>query len=69
MNLKINGKFQYFDVRQLSVRDVIEKNNIDSPEMVSVQVNGEFIERDQFSLPLLKNNDEIDFLYFMGGGN
>jgi sulfur carrier protein len=37
--------------------------------MVSVQVNGEFVGRDDFSTFLVNNGDEVDFLYFMGGGS
>ena len=69
MNIKINGKSQSFTDTELAVHDIIKRNNIESPDMVAVQINGEFIERDQFSTPLLKDGDEVDFLYFMGGGN
>jgi sulfur carrier protein len=37
--------------------------------MVSVQLNDEFVDRNNFSSTVLKENDKIDFLYFMGGGN
>lgn len=69
MNIRINGKAQPFTDAELAINDIIERNNIESPDMVAVQINGEFIERDQFSTPLLKDGDEVDFLYFMGGGN
>jgi len=38
------------------------------PEMVSVQVNGEFLPRENFNSTLIYDGDEVDFLYFMGGG-
>jgi sulfur carrier protein len=37
--------------------------------MVSVQLNGEFVDRQQFAATMFKEGDEVDFLYFMGGGN
>ena len=37
--------------------------------MVSVQLNEEFVDRDDFGTTILKEGDVIDFLYFMGGGS
>jgi sulfur carrier protein len=36
--------------------------------MVTVQVNGKFLSKDQYALAQLSENDEVDFLYFLGGG-
>ena len=36
--------------------------------MVSVQLNDEFIRQDEHKSVVLKDGDEINFLYFMGGG-
>lgn len=36
--------------------------------MVSVQVNEEFVEREDFDTLQLNEGDSVDFLYFMGGG-
>lgn len=52
----------------LSVGELIKLNNVFQPEMVSVQVNEEFVEREQFDSLLLNDGDAVDFLYFMGGG-
>jgi sulfur carrier protein len=49
--------------------DLIKANNVEQPEMVSVQVNGEFVGREDFSSFLVNSGDEVDFLYFMGGGS
>jgi len=38
------------------------------PDMVSVQLNGEFLDRQLFEITTLKHADEVDFLYLMGGG-
>jgi sulfur carrier protein len=53
----------------LSVLDIIHLNNVFQPEMVSVQRNGEFVLKDDYSSTLLTEGDEVDFLYFMGGGS
>jgi sulfur carrier protein len=36
--------------------------------MVSVQLNGEIIDRNQYQAQTISEGDELDFLYFMGGG-
>lgn len=67
-SLKINGTIQELNL-PLSVLDVIQLNNVFQPEMVSVQRNGEFVLKDDYSSTLLNAGDEVDFLYFMGGGS
>lgn len=63
----VNGENQ--DVRlPLTVAGLIKLNNVLQPEMVSVQVNEEFVDRAEFDTLQLKENDSVDFLYFMGGG-
>ena len=65
--LIVNGKEQEVTL-PLTVSEVIKLNNVLQPEMVSVQVNEEFVERDDFPTTSLNDGDSIDFLYFMGGG-
>ena len=66
--IKINDKLQEIEL-PLSIAEIIKLNNVVQPGMVSVQLNGEFVLRDDFESTLLKEADEIDFLYFMGGGS
>ncbi len=66
--IKVNGKEQELD-SPVSVIDLIKKNDVEQPEMVSVQINGEFVDRANFSVVNVKDGDEVDFLYFMGGGS
>lgn len=68
MKIKINGKDEELNSQTLTVAQVIKDFKVESPDMVSVQLNGEFIKRENFSSQALKDGDEIDFLYFMGGG-
>ena len=65
--LIVNGEEQEVNL-PLTVSEVIKLNNVLQPEMVSVQVNEEFVERDDFPTTSLNDGDSIDFLYFMGGG-
>jgi len=65
--LTINGNLQEVNL-PLSVLDVIKLNNVFQPDMVSVQRNGEFVQKDDYATTQLNEGDEVDFLYFMGGG-
>ena len=67
-SILVNGKAQEVE-SPISLIDLIRNNKVEQPEMVSIQVNGEFVNRDDFNSTLLNNNDEVDFLYFMGGGS
>lgn len=63
----VNGEAQ--DVQfPLNITELIQKNNVQQPEMVSVQVNNDFIDNLDWDKIQIKEGDEVDFLYFMGGG-
>lgn len=66
-HIKVNGEIQEVEF-PLNVNELIKLNHVEQPEMVSVQVNEEFVDRDEWNSVQLKENDEVDFLYFMGGG-
>ena len=67
MKITVNEEQQ--EVREgLSISDLIKENDVAQPEMVSVQLNEEFVDRDDFDATILKDGDVVDFLYFMGGG-
>jgi len=68
MKLTVNGKEQCVDQDPISVTDLLKICAVDQPDMVSVQHNGEFVNREDFGNTPVKDGDEIDFLYFMGGG-
>lgn len=67
MQIKFNGTAQEVEVG-LSVASLLVRNKVEQPDMVSVQLNGEFVQRDRVAATVLKDGDEVDFLYFMGGG-
>lgn len=52
----------------VSVAELIKLNKVFQPEMVIVQVNEEFVEKEDYATTQLKDGDRVDFLYFMGGG-
>ena len=65
--LIVNGEEQEVKL-PATVADIIKANTVLQPEMVSVQVNEEFVEREEFDTLHLNDGDSVDFLYFMGGG-
>lgn len=65
--ISVNGKAQEV-VTPISISELIKLNNVAQPEMVSIQLNGQFVNRDDFESTQVSDGDEVDFLYFMGGG-
>lgn len=63
----VNGEAQDISL-PLTVNELIRQQQVETPEMVSVQVNEEFAEREQWDDIIIKEGDSVDFLYFMGGG-
>ena len=63
----VNGDAQEVSL-PLNVSELIKQLLVENPEMVSVQVNEEFAEREDWDSIQIKEGDKVDFLYFMGGG-
>ena len=68
MKLTINGKEEQLNEQELSVVDLLKAKDVEMPDMVSVQLNGNILKREQLSSVYVKENDRVEFLYFMGGG-
>ncbi len=69
MQLSINGEKKIIDQDQLTVTQLLAIQQVKMPEMVTVEYNGDIIDRATFDTTSLKDGDEIEFLYFMGGGS
>ena len=63
----VNGDAQEVSL-PLNVTELIKTLLVENPEMVSVQVNEEFAEREDWDSIQINEGDKVDFLYFMGGG-
>jgi sulfur carrier protein len=63
----VNGEAQQVEL-PLNLAELIKKNNVLQPDMVSVQVNDDFVDRNEWEALQIAEGDSIDFLYFMGGG-
>lgn len=52
----------------ITLPELIELEKVETPEYVTVSINEEFIAKEQIAATIIKNGDNIEFLYFMGGG-
>lgn len=52
----------------LTLPELIELEKVETPEYVTVSINDEFVEGDAKATAVLKDGDNVEFLYFMGGG-
>ena len=51
-----------------TIAKLIVDEKVENPEYVTVTVNDEFVESDDFETTQLNENDTVESLYFMGGG-
>ena len=63
----VNGEPQEVQL-PITVAQLIKLNDVQQPDMVSVQVNLDFLNREDYATHQLGEGDEVEFLYFMGGG-
>lgn len=55
--------------KSLNIDELLIVAKAEQPEYVTVQKNGEFVERENFANTFVNDGDTIEFLYFMGGGS
>lgn len=67
MNLVVNGKNTNI-TDTLTVSELLVKEDVKMPQMVSVELNGRILKRSEFETTKLKDDDKVEFLYYMGGG-
>lgn len=69
MHLTVNGKKTVIaDKESLSISGLLDELNVADPLYVTVELNSNIMERINFDSIMVKDGDEIEFLYFMGGG-
>ncbi len=52
-----------------TLAQLVIDEKVENPEYVTVTVNDEFVENHDLENVVVKENDNIEFLYFMGGGS
>jgi sulfur carrier protein len=67
MKLTLNGKESDF-TDGLTVSELLVEQQVKTPEMVSVELNGQILKRSKFEDTILKNGDKVEFLFFAAGG-
>ena len=67
MTFTIAGEKKEYE-EGITLTELIEKEQIDNPDYVTVTINDEFIDKDTFADTKINEGDAVEFLYFMGGG-
>lgn len=67
MIITVAGEKKEFE-EGLLLSKLIEVENVDMPEYVTVSINDEFVASQDKETTVLKEGDNVEFLYFMGGG-
>jgi sulfur carrier protein len=65
MQVKINGKAE--EIAGGTVLDLLQAKKIE-PQMVAVEVNDTMMDRDHLATTQLNDGDQVEFLFYMGGG-
>lgn len=52
----------------MTLAQLVVDEKVETPEYVTVSVNEEFISSSSFEDTVLKDGDNVEFIYFMGGG-
>ncbi|HEX8960696.1 MAG TPA: sulfur carrier protein ThiS [Geobacteraceae bacterium] len=69
MELTVNGKPATIDgTETLDIPALLATLKVETPEYVTVELNGEILDRQDFETTFVRSGDSVEFLYFMGGG-
>ena len=64
--IQLNGR-KVSIKQKLSIFDLLKKHKIDDRK-VAVELNGSIITKKKYKKILIKNNDKIEIVHFIGGG-
>jgi len=53
----------------MPVTELLAVQQVEMPDMVSVELNGKILSRKEFDTTVIHEGDKVEFLYFMGGGS
>lgn len=67
MKIQINGETAE-EREGATVSELLRSQNAEMAEYVTVQINEEFVPKEEFDTRTVKDGDSVEFLYFMGGG-
>lgn len=66
MKFVLNGKDEELSGR-LSLSELLKNNNL-APEKTVVEFNGQILDKNQWHSTILKDNDVVEVVSFVGGG-
>ena len=66
MQVTINGETKNLN-GELSIRDLLKELQVEE-KIVALSINANLVKRDTWDSTLIKENDKIELLQFMGGG-
>ncbi|MBW2483982.1 MAG: sulfur carrier protein ThiS, partial [Deltaproteobacteria bacterium] len=58
MQISINGEQNEFSEAAINISKLLEIQRVESPEMIAVQINGEFVDMDKYPSTYLKSGDD-----------
>ncbi len=53
----------------LKLTELFVQEEVETPEYVTVSINEEFVPSERVKDTVLQEGDNVEFLYFMGGGS
>mgnify|MGYP002514943567 CR=1 FL=1 len=53
----------------LKLTELFEIEQVETPQYVTISINDEFVKSEDVPNAVLKEDDVVEFLYFMGGGS
>lgn len=68
MIIQVNGESYTLEGEDMTILALLKKEEVKTPEMVSVQLNGRFVSSENLGTTVVRENDAVDYLYFMSGG-
>ena len=68
MKVTVSGNTKEI-AKNTTVAQLVIDEKVENPDYVTVTINDEFVENHDFENTVLKENDVVEFLYFMGGGS
>ncbi len=69
MNLTVNGKQTTINAEEnFTISDLLGELKVKQAEFLTVELNGEILDRNEFDSTIVQDGHHVEFLYLMGGG-
>lgn len=67
VDITVNGKRESI-LQDITVMDLLKSKEFE-PNMVSIEINQNIIDRTMYGTTKINEGDIVEFLFYMGGGN